>query len=189
MYPGLPPGTATVLKAHLVSNALLAQLSTRYRLHERIIAAPASLHSLRNSERARANLFEALIAGIYMDRLRNGDRWTKNPALAAPGRAQAMETTITWLDSIFTPIAAHALQEMRRKKQELTMLEAQAAAEAAKGSGGADVVHDKDADGAMAILNEHFIRIHGAKPDYPATQMALDSWQVDCTATTRDGEK
>jgi dsRNA-specific ribonuclease len=50
---------------HLVSNAILAQLTERYKLMERLRTDPNTAMSIKASEKNRGNLFEAHLCGVY----------------------------------------------------------------------------------------------------------------------------
>ncbi|KAK6905159.1 hypothetical protein I204_08183 [Kwoniella mangroviensis CBS 8886] len=63
--PNLTIGTATKLKAHLVSNATLSHLSGLYNLPQRLNGHPELLPVLRAQTDVRAALMEAYIAGLY----------------------------------------------------------------------------------------------------------------------------
>ncbi|OCF40079.1 hypothetical protein I317_06092 [Kwoniella heveanensis CBS 569] len=77
--PRLTIGTATKLKAHLVSNATLSHLSGMYNLPQRLNGDPELLPVLRAQTDVRAALLEAYIAALYFsfpleDRLSSGIR-------------------------------------------------------------------------------------------------------------------
>lgn len=55
------------LKDCLIANATLAQLSSRYSLPDRIIAAPAALYTTRTQVKVRASVLEAYIAAVFYD--------------------------------------------------------------------------------------------------------------------------
>ncbi|GFZ45058.1 hypothetical protein JCM24511_02784 [Saitozyma sp. JCM 24511] len=65
LYPGLREGPATMLKGYLVSNATLAQISDRYHIPARLIAAQSALHVTRAQQKTKASMFEAYIAALY----------------------------------------------------------------------------------------------------------------------------
>ncbi|WRT63661.1 uncharacterized protein IL334_000584 [Kwoniella shivajii] len=84
--PRLTIGTATKLKAHLVSNATLSHISGLYNLPQRINGHPELLPVLRAQTDVRAALMEAYIAALYFsfpieDRLGEGiqiiDNWLR----------------------------------------------------------------------------------------------------------------
>lgn len=56
-----------MLKASLVANSTLAQLSTRYNMPDSIIAAPSALFTTRLQTKTRASVFEAYIAAMFYD--------------------------------------------------------------------------------------------------------------------------
>ncbi|WVW81740.1 hypothetical protein I302_103736 [Kwoniella bestiolae CBS 10118] len=63
--PNLTIGTATKLKAHLVSNATLSHISGLYNLPQRLNGHPELLPVLRAQTDVRAALMEAYIAALY----------------------------------------------------------------------------------------------------------------------------
>ncbi|BEI83290.1 hypothetical protein CcaverHIS002_0311580 [Cutaneotrichosporon cavernicola] len=67
LYPNLPSGSATMLKAHLVSNETLAQICKREGLMENLRAAPSTLYTVQGQVKAQASVFEAYIAGVFYD--------------------------------------------------------------------------------------------------------------------------
>ncbi|GMK53750.1 hypothetical protein CspeluHIS016_0103360 [Cutaneotrichosporon spelunceum] len=71
LYPNLPSGSATILKAHLVNNQTLAQICNRERLMENLRAAPSTLYTVKGQVKAQASVFEAYIAGLFYDFLRS----------------------------------------------------------------------------------------------------------------------
>ena len=91
MYPSLKQGPAAVrlssrycsvswisaeqkfLKDRLVCNATLAQISDRYALPARLRGG-LEIYTTRQSEKVRASVFEAYIAGVYYDFLRAGEQ-------------------------------------------------------------------------------------------------------------------
>ncbi|WWC66881.1 uncharacterized protein I206_100788 [Kwoniella pini CBS 10737] len=84
--PNLTIGTATRLKAHLVSNATLSHISGLYNLPQRLNGHPELLPVLRAQTDVRAALIEAYIAGLYFSfsiekRLNKGlkkiDKWLR----------------------------------------------------------------------------------------------------------------
>lgn len=54
-----------MLKGYLVSNATLAQISDRYHIPARLIAAQSALHVTRAQQKTKASMFEAYIAALY----------------------------------------------------------------------------------------------------------------------------
>lgn len=102
LFPSQPEGTATILKAQLVRNSLLAQISQLYKLPDRIRSPAASVVS--QSTKAQASVFEAYVAGVYYGSL---DNYLKPPEYLDPSKA------LRWLTAVFKPIAKLAEQSLR----------------------------------------------------------------------------
>ncbi|WVF66229.1 hypothetical protein IAT40_000969 [Kwoniella sp. CBS 6097] len=90
--PRLTIGTATKLKAHLVSNATLSHLSGLYNFPQRLNGDPELLPVLQAQTDVRAALIEAYIAALYFsfsleDRLTTG-----------------IKTIDTWLREMYEPL-------------------------------------------------------------------------------------
>ncbi|KZT05581.1 ribonuclease III [Laetiporus sulphureus 93-53] len=66
--PNLRVGPATKVRALLVGNPTLAAISVRYRLPEELRMHPAQAMTLRASINIQADLFEAFVGGLYLDR-------------------------------------------------------------------------------------------------------------------------
>lgn len=90
--PALTPGSATKLKAMLVSNATLSHLSGQYNLPQRLNGDPELLPVLRASTDVRAALMEAYIAAIYYSHPLE-DR-----------RRVAMDIIDAWLREMYEPM-------------------------------------------------------------------------------------
>ncbi|WVQ81656.1 hypothetical protein IAT38_003781 [Cryptococcus sp. DSM 104549] len=73
MYPNLNPGNATIMKALLVSNSTLSQVSRRYDLPSKLMADPNAAYTLRAGQKTTANLFESYVAGAYYSYLKYGE--------------------------------------------------------------------------------------------------------------------
>ncbi|WWC91379.1 uncharacterized protein L201_006322 [Kwoniella dendrophila CBS 6074] len=86
LYPNLNPGTATLLKSHLVNNTILREICKLYHLNDRLIAPPEQLPTLKNGEKVLANLFEAYIAGVYYSYLIHGPN--QDPSAASSSLRQ-----------------------------------------------------------------------------------------------------
>ncbi|WWC88524.1 uncharacterized protein L201_003435 [Kwoniella dendrophila CBS 6074] len=65
LFPNFRQGSATVMRSHLVSNAILAQISQQYGLPQQIKCEPSMRHTLRRNEKVQASVFEAYIAAAY----------------------------------------------------------------------------------------------------------------------------
>ncbi|KAJ7853891.1 ribonuclease III domain-containing protein [Mycena leptocephala] len=86
MYPGLHVGPSTKVRAMIVGNATLAEISVRYRLPEQLRLHPAQAVTLC----ASTNSF---IGGLYTD--------------------QGLEVVKTWLNALFRPYAKAAYAIVR----------------------------------------------------------------------------
>ncbi|KAF8204606.1 ribonuclease III domain-containing protein [Pholiota molesta] len=67
MFPGLRVGPSTKIRAMIVGNPTLAEISVKYRLPERLRLHPAQAITLRASTSIRADVFEAFIGGLYLE--------------------------------------------------------------------------------------------------------------------------
>ncbi|KAJ7368853.1 ribonuclease III domain-containing protein [Mycena albidolilacea] len=67
MYPGLRVGPATKVRAKVVGNATLAEISVRYKLSDKLRLHPAQAVTLRASTNIQADVFESFIGGLYTD--------------------------------------------------------------------------------------------------------------------------
>ena len=153
-----------------MSNAILAQLSQRYNLIDRLVADRTALLNLKRGERANANLFEAYIAGLYLSYIDDskGD-------IEATGRA--FTKISEYLYPLFRPIAEWALGEL---KAESKRIEASQTADDE-----ADHI-DRLAQGSTALLNEHFTKYHKALPTYDAQRLGEQTWTIVCTVKDRN---
>lgn len=175
----------------------------RYGFDRRTIAAQASLYSLDRSEKTKANLFESYIAGLYLSL----QRQSQASRLPTPPRTPLDDNTLppvaellatqantavpqmddgsafvkvsTWLRAVFTPVAIFAFEEMKKEY----------AATTASSAEGDEAEMDRLSVGALAILNEHFIKFHARPPVYLALDKAsvTDKWTVQATAVKKDG--
>ncbi|RXK37149.1 hypothetical protein M231_05601 [Tremella mesenterica] len=194
LFPKLRQGPATVLKAHLVNNTTLCQLSQRYELPSRLICTSDQRYNLAQNEKTMADIFEAYVAGLFYSHLYRAS--TSFPRIPTPpatprkrtltpdpkppsasnaeARGQAMDHIHKWLAPLFTPLAHWVLDQMRleQKRLEATL--------------SATPEEDADAVGATARLNEYFTAKEGNIPTYDSTQMN-GMWKVECTAVKKDG--
>ncbi|KAF4619567.1 hypothetical protein D9613_004896 [Agrocybe pediades] len=88
LFPGLRVGPATKVRAMVVANLTLAQISVKYKLQDRLRLHPAQAITLRASTNIRANIFEAFVGGLYKD--------------------QGLETVMRWVYPLFRPYAIAA---------------------------------------------------------------------------------
>ncbi|KAJ7755966.1 hypothetical protein B0H16DRAFT_1827977 [Mycena metata] len=93
MYPGLHVGPLTKVRAMIVGNATLAEISRKYRLPEKLRLHPAQAETLRASTNIQADLFESFIGGLY----------TK----------QGLVAVTQWLNPLFRPYARAAYAIVR----------------------------------------------------------------------------
>ncbi|KAJ6560352.1 ribonuclease III domain-containing protein [Mycena capillaripes] len=93
MYPGLRVGPSTKVRAMIVGNATLAEISVRYRLPEQLRLHPAQAVTLCASTNVQADVFESFIGGLYAD--------------------QGLEPVKKWLDPLFRPYAKAAYAIVR----------------------------------------------------------------------------
>ncbi|KAK7054044.1 Phosphoadenosine phosphosulfate reductase [Favolaschia claudopus] len=93
MYPGLRVGPSTKVRAKIVGNATLADISVKYKLPEQLRLHPAQAVTLRASINVQADVFESFIGGLYTDQ-----------DLAACQR---------WLQPLFRPYAQVAYAAVR----------------------------------------------------------------------------
>ncbi|KAJ7591464.1 ribonuclease III domain-containing protein [Mycena floridula] len=93
MYPGLRVGPATKIRALIVANFTLAEISVRYRLPERLRLHPAQALSLRASSNVQADVFESFVGGLYKD--------------------QGLESVKDWLSALLSPYITAAYQLVR----------------------------------------------------------------------------
>ncbi|KAJ7739926.1 ribonuclease III domain-containing protein [Mycena metata] len=90
MYPGLRVGPSTKVRAMIVGNATLAEISVKYRLPEKLRLYPATL---RASTTVQADLFESFIGGLYTE--------------------QGLVAVTQWLNPLFRPYAKAAYTVVR----------------------------------------------------------------------------
>ncbi|KAH7931159.1 ribonuclease III [Leucogyrophana mollusca] len=93
MYPTLRVGPSTKIRALIVGNATLADISRRYRLPERLRLHPAQAITLQASINIQADVFESYVGGLYTD--------------------QGLEVVNTWLKQLFKPYTTEAYHRIR----------------------------------------------------------------------------
>ncbi|KAL0580533.1 hypothetical protein V5O48_001520 [Marasmius crinis-equi] len=93
MYPGLRVGPSTKTRALIVGNTTLANVSRRYQLPRRLYLHPAQAIALRASTHVQADVFEAVIGGLYTD--------------------QGLDGVKPWLKALFHPYAIAAYNIVR----------------------------------------------------------------------------
>ncbi|KAF7332530.1 Ribonuclease 3 [Mycena kentingensis (nom. inval.)] len=93
MYPGLKVGPASKVRARIVENAHLAQLSVKYALPEGLHVHTTQAMALRNTPSIAADLFEAYIGGVYTE--------------------QGFAVVQAWLQALLRPHAAAAYDHIR----------------------------------------------------------------------------
>ena len=198
-----------MLKAHLVNNHTLSQLSHRYGLPDRLIAPRSEIPNLRRGEKTTANLFESYVAGLYYSYLKtqpvastttpprslkrrvgNGDSEHVDDTMVGGGVGVGGEVksrlthgqAMDLLESWLYPLLWPIAQwTMTQLKNEQLRLDAITAEK----SGDAHL--DDQAVGSMAVLNEHLVRWEGRLPEYNASRSGSDMWSIQCVATLRNG--
>ncbi|KAK2465951.1 hypothetical protein APHAL10511_001592 [Amanita phalloides] len=95
MYPGLHVGPLTKIRAMIVGNTTLAEISRRYKLHDRLLLHSAQAVTLRASFNIQADVFEAFVGGLYKD--------------------QGEDVVRDWLNPLFRPYAAEAYNLVRKQ--------------------------------------------------------------------------
>ncbi|KAJ7246593.1 ribonuclease III domain-containing protein [Mycena haematopus] len=93
MYPGLRVGPSTKVRAKIVGNATLAEISVRYGLTEQLRLHPAQAVTLCASTHVQADVFESFIGGLYTE--------------------QGIDACREWLNPLFRPYAAVAYAAVR----------------------------------------------------------------------------
>ncbi|KIO12510.1 hypothetical protein M404DRAFT_123522 [Pisolithus tinctorius Marx 270] len=92
-YPLLRVGPSTKLRALVVGNATLANISCQYGLHQRLRLHTAQEVTLRASLNIQADVFESYIGGLYCD--------------------QGLPAVETWLRALFIPYIKAAYDHVR----------------------------------------------------------------------------
>ncbi|KAF9267095.1 ribonuclease III [Marasmius fiardii PR-910] len=93
MYPELRIGPSTKIRALIVNNTTLADISMRYQLPNWLRLHPATEVALRACVHIQADVFEAFVGGLYSD--------------------QGMESVRPWLKSLLRPYAITAYDSVR----------------------------------------------------------------------------
>lgn len=93
VYPYVRVGPSTKIRALVVGNPTLASISVKYRLPENLRMHPAQAITLRASTNIQADLFEAFVGGVYLDR--------------------GLEVVKAWLYPLFRPYLAEAYKHVR----------------------------------------------------------------------------
>ncbi|KAF7775783.1 hypothetical protein Agabi119p4_4176 [Agaricus bisporus var. burnettii] len=95
LYPGLHVGPATKVRAMVVGNATLSEISLRYKLPSRLHLHAAQAVTLRASQNIQADVFESFVGGLFLD--------------------QGLDIVTKWLEKLFTPYSKAAYQIIRRQ--------------------------------------------------------------------------
>ncbi|KAL7418865.1 hypothetical protein Q5752_006549 [Cryptotrichosporon argae] len=170
--PRLTCGTATKLKAHLVSNATLSHLSGLYNFPQRLNGDPRLLSVLRAQTDVRAALMEAYIAGLYFS-CPVGERLTV-----------ALPRIDAWLRDMYEPLLDFFLRYMESEHCQH---------HAATGAGADGVVRtaadqaaldaaDRPAEG-MALLVQMFGKTMGRDVVWDAERFETSVgvlWRITC---------
>ncbi|KAF9031840.1 ribonuclease III [Hymenopellis radicata] len=95
MYPGLRVGPSTKIRALMVGNATLADISVKYKLPEQLRLHPAQALTLKASTNVQADVFESFVGGLYQD--------------------QGLARVEGWLFQLFRPYAELAYSVVRKQ--------------------------------------------------------------------------
>ncbi|KZP13450.1 ribonuclease III [Athelia psychrophila] len=95
MYPYLRVGPSTKIRAMMVGNATLAEISLKYKLPDRLRLHPAQAVTLRASANVQADVFESYIGGLYVD--------------------QGLDAVKAWLNQLFRPYSKLAYSLVREQ--------------------------------------------------------------------------
>lgn len=95
MFPGLRVGPSTKIRALIVGNATLAEISVKYRLPHRLRLHPAQAITLCASTHIQADVLESFIGGLFHE--------------------QGLDAVKAWLDPLFKPYATAAYQLVRKQ--------------------------------------------------------------------------
>ncbi|PPQ72776.1 hypothetical protein CVT24_012802 [Panaeolus cyanescens] len=95
LYPGLRVGPSTKIRAMIVGNATLAEISLKYKLPDRLRLHPAQAITLRASTNIQADVFESFIGGLYLD--------------------QGLDVVRDWARKLFPPYAVAAYELTRQQ--------------------------------------------------------------------------
>ncbi|KAF9498753.1 ribonuclease III [Pleurotus eryngii] len=94
-FPGLHVGPSTKIRALVVGNATLADISLRYRLPYRLRLHAAQAITLRASTNIQADVFESYVGGLYKD--------------------QGLAAVEKWLHPLLLPYAEEAYKFVRKQ--------------------------------------------------------------------------
>ncbi|KAF9464826.1 ribonuclease III domain-containing protein [Collybia nuda] len=95
MHPGLRVGPSTKIRAMIVGNSTLAEISLKYKLPDRLRLHPAQAITLRASTHIQADVFESFVGGLYLD--------------------QGLAVVKRWLDPLFRPYVTAAYHIVRKE--------------------------------------------------------------------------
>jgi len=93
MFPGLRVGPSTKVRALIVGNINLADISVRYKLPQDLRLHPSQATTLRASINVQADVFESFVGGLYTD--------------------QGLASVQTWINELFRPYAEAAYDVVR----------------------------------------------------------------------------
>ncbi|KII94661.1 hypothetical protein PLICRDRAFT_187496 [Plicaturopsis crispa FD-325 SS-3] len=93
MYPFLRVGPSTKIRAMMVGNTTLAEISLKYKLPNKLRLHPAQSITLRASNNVQADVFESYVGGLYTD--------------------QGLDVAKNWLSPLFRPYAKAAYHIVR----------------------------------------------------------------------------
>lgn len=134
MYPGLRVGPATKVRALVVGNNTLAEISVRYRLPDRLRLHPAQALALRTSLHIQADVFESFVGGLFLD--------------------QGLETVNHWLTDLFRPYLAAAYR-LVRTQHGLPPLPPPVATNSVVPTPNAPATFEGTSSGHLALFNQH----------------------------------
>ncbi|EIW66914.1 hypothetical protein TREMEDRAFT_64768 [Tremella mesenterica DSM 1558] len=92
-------GGATVMKFRLTNQTIIGAISFLYGLPSRVLTNPPDLEKIKASERNAAEMFEAHIGGLFLDRLG-----------ATHSQGQAYEFVSEWLEALYEPLVQKAFE-------------------------------------------------------------------------------
>jgi len=186
MYPGLRVGPSTKIRALIVGNYTLAEISLKYKLPDRLRLHPAQAITLRASTHIQADVFESFIGGLYLD--------------------QGLDVVKQWLYPLFGPYAKAAYLIVRQQHG-LPLLPTPAASPRSTPTNEADVADLTMAvtptTGHLALFNQHLQKSNrlvewvysdpmkegGSDPDMsPEITKGMKTTPVWCVKVMVDGE-
>ncbi|KAF9450944.1 ribonuclease III [Macrolepiota fuliginosa MF-IS2] len=95
MFPGLRVGPSTKIRAMVVGNSTLAEISLKYHLPSRLRLHAAQAITLRASPNIQADVFESFVGGLFLD--------------------QGLDAAKKWLDQLFRPYTEAAYRIVRQQ--------------------------------------------------------------------------